>query len=181
VEILDEGLAADPGPVRGAGDGLSHHSAHGTADKPVFHGAQDNGVGPELADCVENGVVEAGSLLRGAEALLVGLHIGEFERVSRAQAGVHELIAGIEQQGNALACADFEVVLALGADVQVGFEVGLPDGLAAAHALGPKALGAHLSPAGIGGTVATGVGFVLTFVTLEPGHGGLSYQITDDR
>ena len=44
--------------------------------------------------------------------------------------------------------ADFEVVLALGADVQVGFEIGLPDGLAAAHALDPEALGAHalLSP-----------------------------------
>ena len=63
------------------------------------------------------------------EALLVGLDVGEVERVSGAQAAVHQLIAGFEQQFDALARADLEVMLALGADVQVGLQLRLLDGL----------------------------------------------------
>ncbi len=66
-------------------------------------------------------------------------------------------IAGLEQQVDALARADFEVVLALGADVQVGCEIGLADGLAAARALDPEAFGAD-SLLAVVGAVAAGAG-----------------------
>jgi hypothetical protein len=88
--------------------------------------------------------------LRRAQALLVGLHVGKVQRIGRAQAAIHQFIAGFEQQFDALAGADLEVMLALRANVQVGFEIGLEDGLAAAQALDPQALGAHVSFAGSG-------------------------------
>ena len=91
--------------------------------KPYSMALRTTRVGSQLADGVEDGVVEAGGFLRGAQPLLVGLHVGKVERVGGAQAAVHQFIAGFEQQVDALARADLEVVLALGADVQVGFEV----------------------------------------------------------
>ena len=59
-----------------------------------------------------------------------------------------------------------EVVLALGADVQVGLKVGLEDGLAAAGAFDPEALGADtfLLVAVAAGTVE------LTVFALKPRH-----------
>ena len=123
------GLRLQPGAVHGAGDGLAHHGAHRAADEAVLHGAEDNLVGSQPADCVENCVIEAGCFLRGPQPLLVGLHIGKVQRVRGAQTGIHQFIAGFEQQVDALAGGDLEVVPALGADVQVGFELWLVDGL----------------------------------------------------
>ena len=54
------GLRVDASAIDGAGDGLAHHGAHGAADEAVLHGAEDDLMGPELADGVEDGVVEAG-------------------------------------------------------------------------------------------------------------------------
>ncbi len=50
---------------------------------------------------------------------------------------IDEFVAGLEEQIDARTSAEFEVVLALGTDVQVGFEVGLANGLAAAGAFDP--------------------------------------------
>jgi hypothetical protein len=125
----------------------------------------------QLAHRIEDRVVQAGRFLRRAQALLVGLYIGKVQRVGRAQAAVHQLIAGLQQQRDPLPGANLEVVLALGADVQVGFEVRLPDGLPAAQALGPQALGAHLSFAGVGTTpIAARARLVFAVFALEPGH-----------
>ena len=102
------------------------------------------------------------------EALLVGLDVGEVERIGGAQAAVDQLVAGLEQQVDALARAELEVVLALGADVEVGFKIGLADGLAAAGALDPEALGADTF-FGVVAAIVAGA-FELAVFTLEPGH-----------
>ena len=82
----DEGLARDAGAIGGAGDGFAHHSAHGAADEGVFHGADDDRMRAQPADGVEDGVVEAGLLLRGAQPLLIGLDVDEV-REGRWSAG----------------------------------------------------------------------------------------------
>ena len=55
-----------------------------------------------------------------------------------------------------------EVLAALGADVLIGFEVGLEDGLATADALDPESFGADPL---LGRAV-----FYLVVLPLEPGH-----------
>ena len=138
----DERLAGGAGAVDGAGDGFADYSTHGSADEAVFHGADDDCMRSHLANGVDDGVVEPGFLLGFLEALLIGFYVGEVERVCGAEACIDELVAGFEEEIEALPGVDFEVVLALGADVQVGLEVGLPDGLATAEALDPEAFGA---------------------------------------
>ncbi len=138
------GLRVVARAVHGAGDGLAHHCAHRAADKAVLHGADDHLMRAELAHRVQDGVVEAGLLPRLAQPLLVGLHVAEVERIGGAQAAVNQFVAGLEQQVDALPRAELEVVLALGADHQVGLEIGLVDGLAAARAFDPEALGADV-------------------------------------
>ena len=160
------GLRVDAGAIDSAGDGFADDGAHGAADEGVLHGADHDGVRTELTDGVENCVVEAGILLRLSQALLVGLEVDEVERVSGAEAAVDELIAGFEQEIDTLARADFEVVLALGADVEVGLEIGIEDGLAATGALGPEAFGAD-SLLLVGVVVGA---FELAVLALEPGH-----------
>ena len=93
-----------------------------------------------LAHGVEDRVIEARVLLRFAKALLVRLDIREIERISGAKPAVNQFVARLQQQVQPLLCADLEVVLALGADIHVGFKVGLPDGLAAPRAFDPQAL-----------------------------------------
>jgi len=85
-------------------------------------------VGSKLADCVEDGIIEPGGFLRGAEPLLVGFYVGEVERISGAQAAVHQLVAGFEQQADALAGADLEVVPALGQTFRLASRSGLKMG-----------------------------------------------------
>ena len=75
---------------------------------------------------------------------LYGFTSVKFERIGGAQPGVDQLVARLEQHRDAIARAELEVVLALGADVQIGFEIRLVDGLAAAGAFHPQALGAHV-------------------------------------
>ena len=98
----------------------------------------------ELADGVDNGVVEAGLALGFSEALLVGFEVGEVEGVGGAEFEVDELVAGIEEVFDAGAGVDGEVVAALGADAEVGVELGFEDDIAAAFAADPKALGADV-------------------------------------
>ena len=60
---------------------------------------------------------------------------------------------------------NFEVVLALGADIQVGFKSAFQMIGAAAQALDPKALGANILSA-----PGPGTGSVIAIFSLEPGH-----------
>ena len=97
------GLRVEPRPVHGARNRLAHHRAHRSADEGVLHGAQHHCVRPQLAHRVQDRVVQAGLFLRLAQPLLVGLHIGKVQRIGRAQTAVHQLIARLEQQIDALA------------------------------------------------------------------------------
>ena len=132
-------MARFPGAIDRPGDGFAHDGPHGAADEAVLHGAEDHGMRSEPAQGVQDCVVEAGFLLRFAQALLVRLEVGEFEGIGGTEAAVHQFVTGLEEHLNALAGAEFEVMMALGADVQVGGQIGLPDGLAAAHTLDPQA------------------------------------------
>src|SRR5581483_1740392 len=126
----------------------------------------------KLTHRIDDGVTQSGLFLRFAQPLLVGLHICEIQRVRRAEAAVDQLIAGLEQQVDPLARIDFEVMLALGTYVQVGFEIGLPDRGPAPWALGPQPFCAYLAFARIGTVVrafAARAGEIAVFA-LEPGH-----------
>ncbi len=134
----DERVARGERAVDGAGDGLADDGAHAAADEAVLHDAEDDVVRAELADGVDDGVVEAGLLLGFGEAFLVGLEVGEVERVGGAELEVDEFVAGFEELVDALAGVDAEVVAALGADLLVGLEVGLEDDLCGSPGSGPR-------------------------------------------
>ena len=77
-----------------------------------------------------------------SEAVLVALEVSEVEGVGGAELEVDELVARFEEEVDATAGVDLEVVAALGADVEVFDEVLFEDGLGAPGALDPEALGA---------------------------------------
>ncbi len=128
---------------------------------------------PQLPDGIQNGVIQACLLARLAQPLLVGLHVSEVQRIGRAQAGVNQLVAGLKQRVDALPRAELEVVLALGADQQIGFEIRLINGLAAAGAFHPQALGANVLRARFGPVLPcrpTRLGRILAVLALKPRH-----------
>ena len=98
----DERDAFRAGSINGAGNGFSHDGAHGAAYKAVLHGAENHAVRAELADGVQDRVIKARGLLGLFQALFIGLHVNEVERIRGAQTAVDELKAGIEEQLNAL-------------------------------------------------------------------------------
>ena len=136
-------MAGGQRAVDRARDGLAHDSAHAAADEGVLHHGEDYGVRADVADGVDDGVVEAGLLLGLGEALLVGLQVGELERIGGAELEVDEFVAGFEQVVDAFAGVDAEVIAAFRADVLVGGDVRLEDDLLAGGAAHPQALGAH--------------------------------------
>src|SRR5581483_5241777 len=157
----DEGRAGFVCAIDGASNGFAHNSTHRAADKAVLH-RRDNYIQPvDLADSIHDGVVQPGLLLRLLQACLVGLQIGEAQRVGRAQVAVYELIARVEEHVDALPGAYLEVVAAVGTDLEIGLKICIPDGLAALRALGPEALGSNLVVGGRDNLVR---------VALEPGH-----------
>ena len=147
--------------INGTSDGLADNGAHGAADEAVLHRGDDDFEAVDLADGVDDGVIEAGLLLFLLKAIFVGFEVDEAERVSGAKAGVDELIAGVQQHIDALAGADLEVMAAVRTDLQVGFEVGVEDRFAALRTLGPQTFGANLV---VGGRDD------LVVIALEPGH-----------
>ncbi len=100
---------------------------------------------PQLAHGVENRVVEAGRLLGRAKAGFIRLAVHKAQRIGRAEALVHNLVAGLEQKIQPLARPHFEMVLALGADVQIRLDIGLEQRLPAARAFAPESLCANAS------------------------------------
>ena len=138
----DEWFAAGQGSVDCAGDVFTDDGTHAAADEGVLHGAQDDFVWPKLAEGGDDGVVQTGLLLGDGEALFVGLDVVEVQWVSRAEVAVDDGVSRLEEGGDALGGADLEVVAALGADAEVGFELGFEERSAAAGALDPETLGA---------------------------------------
>ena len=102
------------------------------------------------------------------QPLLVGLHVGKFQRIGRAQSAVHQLEAGLKQQLNPLPRAHLEMVLALRTYVQVGSQLFFPDRLAAPAALYPKAVRANAPFIPVVGSPRGR--FEFTTLALEPGH-----------
>jgi len=135
-----ERMAGGERAIDSAGDGLADDSAHAAADEAVFHCGEDYVVVAELPEGGEDRVVETGLFLGGDEALLVGLNVGEIERIGGAQASIYQGVTGFEQEFNAFAGADLEVMTALGANVDIGFELSLEEDASAAWALNPEAL-----------------------------------------
>src|SRR5258708_24530943 len=85
--------------------------------------------------------------------------------IVRAECGVVVDPARIEQQHKRLRRVQTEMMLALGADAPVWFEVLLPDNRAAALALGPQPFGLHAALVGRRGLIDP------LFLSLKPGHG----------
>src|ERR1700739_288144 len=158
-------LAPDTSAVDGAGDGLADNGSHGASGEGVLHGADHDRMRTELANGIENGVVQSGRLLRLAQTLLVGLQVGEIERIRRPKPTDDQFVSRIQQQIQSLSRADLEVVLALGADIHVGLKVSLPDRLPASRTLHPQALGADTL---LIVTVAA-ANFELTALAFKPG------------
>src|SRR6267142_5052359 len=161
----DEGLARVDGQLDAAGDFFTDDRAHRAADEAELHGAKDDGPTVELALGGDDGIVHAELFLGFPEARGVGLGVNKLERVSRGHAGVVLGPAAVEEHFESLSGIHFEMELALGADVEIGFEVLAENDGAAGFALDPQALGAHATLFGRGGL------FDRFFVALEPGHG----------
>ena len=133
------------GAFHGAGEVFADDRAHGAADERILHGADDDRFAFELAAGVDDGVVEAGVLLRALQPRSVRLQVGELQRVDRDQVVVFDFVLTVVQQVRLAGTRiDAEVAVALGADVKVLVEIFLPDDLAALVALHPEAFGLDL-------------------------------------
>jgi hypothetical protein len=91
----------------------------------------------QLANGVNDCVVESSLALSFGETLFVWLQISKLERVRRAKAEVDQLVAGFEEIFDACSRVDAEVMAALRADVLVGFELGLEEDFCALGAADP--------------------------------------------
>ncbi len=134
--IRDDGSReSDPPPGRWS----STTEPMGTADEAVLHHREHDRMGSKAADCVDDGVIQAGLPACCFQTRLVGLEVGKLERVGRPQFQVDELVTGLQQIFDPFARPDAEVISALGTDLQVGLEIGLEDHLAALRAANPEA------------------------------------------
>ena len=100
----------------------------------------------------------------------IRFRIDEIERIGGAQVGVESLVSAIEQQFQACGRIHADVRAAFRTHVPVGFQILLPDDLAAAFALEPQALGAQLARRIVDGRDLGRSGIFL----LEPGHSNLT-------
>src|SRR5713226_3312243 len=160
----DKRLAGLDGQLDAARDLLADDRAHRTADKTKLHGADDDGPAVELAFDGDHRVIPAELFLGLFETRGVGFGVDELERVGGGHARVVLRPAAVEEHFEALAGVHLEVKLALGADVQIGFEVLAENDGAARIALDPQAFGAHAALLGRSRLLDR------FFVALEPGH-----------
>jgi hypothetical protein len=138
----DDGTTPFDRALDGPRDLLAHHNAHAAADEGVLHRQQHAFLPVDGTRCRDDGVLEPGGVCAGPQPFRVPLRVHERERIGRSQACIvlHEAPA-VEQLLQPLSRANPEMVAALGADVQVGGEVLVEDGLRAAGALYPQTLG----------------------------------------
>src|SRR5258708_7570934 len=123
----------------GAGELLPHHAAHRAAHEVEVHDRELDRALVDLRGAADRRVLLAALRLRLANALRVPLLVGEREGVSGRQLGVVLGEAAlIDQQLDALARAEPEVVLALRADVVIPGELLVEEHLAARRTLGPQ-------------------------------------------
>ena len=145
-------------------DGFANDGAHGSADKAVLHGAEDDGMAVQGADGVDDGIVQASLFLGFLEASLVGLKINKIKGIGGFEIEVDELVAAVEEVLDAGSGIDAEVVVTLGTNVLILKEIGLEDGLPATLTADPEAFGSDCF---------LFVGDDLMIFALKPGHRGL--------
>ncbi len=104
------GWRVGEGTVDGAGDGLADDCAHATADEGVLHDGEDDRMRAEVANGIDDGVVEACLLAGFGEAVLVALEVSEVEGIGGTELEIDELIAGLEEVFDAAAGVDAVVV-----------------------------------------------------------------------
>ncbi len=132
-----EGIPCRKRAVYCAGYGFTDDCSHTAADEGVLHDGEDYGVGADVADGVDDGVIEAGLLLGFEEALFIGLEVSEVEGVGGAELEVDQFVARFEEVVDAGAGVDAVVVTAFGADLLVGLDLGLEDDLFTGGAANP--------------------------------------------
>ena len=127
------------GGFDGAGDFLSDDGAHGAGEVFEVHDGDHGGVAVDEEASGDDGLAKAGFLAEVGVFLVVVL---EAEGVLGGEAGVGfpEGVA-VGEEGDAPAGAEEEVVLALGADVEVVGQLAVVDHFLALGALVPLAFG----------------------------------------
>ncbi len=142
---------------------LADHRTHGAAQETKFEGACHHIQAGQFSRHHDQRVAFAGLLLRLSEPVLVALRILEFERILRLDLG-GKLGGrpGVEKFRQALAAVDPHVVAALGADVQIAFDLRAVQHGIAGRTLGPQTFG-HRARAALGFDARWDD-------SLEPGH-----------
>ena len=125
-----------------ARDLLARDDAQAAPDERVLHRRDDDVESVEPSGRHDHRVLEPGGLTRLAQSIAVGLGVDELQRIGRCQVRIVLFVSTvIEERGESFGGADPEVMGALGADVQAGFEVLVVDQLGAARTLDPEPLG----------------------------------------
>src|SRR6185369_8872435 len=141
----DQGALRPERLLNRARDHFSDYRTHAAADKVVFHGADNHVTAIQLAAGVDHRVVQFGFFLRLFQALGIGLEIDKIQWIGGLEIVAEGFIlAVIQQLCQSSACINAEVFAALWANIQVVFEVLLPDDLAAAFTLHPQSFGTNL-------------------------------------
>src|SRR5467141_35858 len=111
---------------------------------------------------IDDGIFQARVGLRALQARGVRLQVDKLQRVGGDEIAIENIVfAVVEKLRQACAGVDAEVFVALRADVEIVFEVLLPDNLPAFLTLHPQPLGAYL-------LLARSI--QLTGLSLEPSH-----------
>src|SRR5258708_40144293 len=94
---------------------------------------------------IDDGIFQARVGLRALQARGVRLQVDKLQRVGGDEIAVENVVFVVVQKlSQSRAGVDAEMFVALRADVEIVFEVLLPDNLAAFVTLHPQALGAYL-------------------------------------
>ena len=127
------------GKLNNAGDFFANDRSHCCSEKVKIHDPETEGMAVDFCAAGGDCVHKAGFLFIAPEAVGVGRHALEPERIDRRHRGVVFLERiGINEARNALAGAEVEVVAAFRADLQIFLEGEVVDDLRAGRALGPE-------------------------------------------
>ena len=143
-------------------DFLANDDAHASADESVLHRCDDGFVAVDAAARHDNRVFQARGFHAGFQPCLVGLRIGEPERIGGYQAAIVFCPRAVEQRPETVERVHAEVMAALRADAHVLPEILVVEDLRAPGALDPEAFGHPARLCRLGGNSLARL--------LEPGH-----------
>ena len=137
-----ERLPVRDGVLDAAHEALAHHGAHRAAHEGELECARDDLDGFERAAHDDDRIALADGLLRRGESVAITLAVTEPQWVLGRDVGADlDRTVGIQELGQALACADAHVVCALRADLQVALDLRPVEHRIAGRALHPQAFG----------------------------------------